>query len=378
MLSNSLKCFGLVGMIALSTACSKEKPFNIEDLPPINYRVDIEIEGIEDSTLATVFTYLEDKKTILDSVYLINEKAIISGQLRGFPERYQLEVGNNRSIGLFLDSGIINVRGSAVDGFDAKVTGTFLNDQAEALRLELNAFVDPMNELYVAYSEAEEDGDEKAKEELDREFIKISNERNKLRKKYITQNLDNIYAPYIISRTYYQDSDLDVVDSLYELLDSKVIHSKYAQTVKESIDRWKPLRQGNIAPEFEQTDSLGNIIRLSDFRGKLLLVDFWAAWCGPCRRENPNIVEAYEKFHDRGFEVLGVSLDNDRQAWLKAIKKDKLAWFHVSDLEGWNNEVSSAYGIKAIPYSLLLNKEGRIIAKHLRGPALHDAIENNL
>jgi len=133
---------------------------------------------------------------------------------------------------------------------------------------------------------------------------------------------------------------------------------------------------GAVAPDFTQNDTEGNPVKLSSFRGKYVLVDFWASWCGPCRAENPNVVNAFNQYKDKGFTVLGVSLDDEKgkQKWLDAIKKDGLTWTHVSDLKYWNNEVSKAYGIRSIPQNVLLDPNGVIIGKNLRGKALLDKL----
>ena len=105
-------------------------------------------------------------------------------------------------------------------------------------------------------------------------------------------------------------------------------------------------------------------------RGKVVLIDFWASWCGPCRKENPNVVNVYKKYKDQGFDILSVSLDSNKDRWMSAIEKDNMTWAHVSDLKGWKNEVAKTYGISSIPATILLDKEGKIIARNLRGPAL--------
>ncbi len=132
---------------------------------------------------------------------------------------------------------------------------------------------------------------------------------------------------------------------------------------------------GAEAPNFEQQTPDGTSIQLSDLRGQIVLVDFWASWCGPCRRENPNVVKVYEKYKEKGFEILGVSLDKDKARWLGAIEADKLAWQHVSDLKGWSNEVAQLYGVRGIPDTVLVDKEGKIIARNLRGNALEAKLE---
>jgi peroxiredoxin len=136
------------------------------------------------------------------------------------------------------------------------------------------------------------------------------------------------------------------------------------------VENMKKLAIGSPAPEIALPDPDGNVVPLSSLRGKYVLVDFWAKWCGPCRRENPNIVRAYNKYKDKGFTVYGVSLDRTREDWLQGIREDGLTWTHVSDLKFWQSEAARTYNINAIPFSLLLDPNGIIIAKNLRGEAL--------
>ena len=133
--------------------------------------------------------------------------------------------------------------------------------------------------------------------------------------------------------------------------------------------------QGDMAPDIVMNDPNGQERKLSDLRGKVVLLDFWASWCGPCRRENPSVVRAYEKYKDRGFEVFSVSLDSDASRWKKAIEQDQLTWpNHVSDLAGWRNAASREYGISSIPHTMLIDRDGSILATHLRGPAVESAL----
>lgn len=132
---------------------------------------------------------------------------------------------------------------------------------------------------------------------------------------------------------------------------------------------------GAEAPDFTMETPDGKMLSLKDLRGKVVLIDFWASWCGPCRRENPNVVKAYQKYHPKGFDVLGVSLDKDRKRWLDAIEKDGLIWHHVSDLKGWSNAAAQLYGVSSIPHTVLVDRDGKIIARNLRGPALEQKLE---
>jgi peroxiredoxin len=137
---------------------------------------------------------------------------------------------------------------------------------------------------------------------------------------------------------------------------------------------------GRMAPEFTQNDTLDQPVQLSSFKGRYLLIDFWASWCGPCRQENPNVVKVFNQYKDKNFHILGISLDRagQKDKWMKAIYDDNLTWSHVSDLKFWDNAVSKQYGIRAIPQNLLLDPSGKIIAKNLRGEALAKKMEELL
>jgi len=171
------------------------------------------------------------------------------------------------------------------------------------------------------------------------------------------------------------DKYLDVYKKVYADLSAKFPGSKYLDKLRQDIDSYSKVAGGNAAPDFTFNTPEGKPLALSSFRGKVVLVDFWASWCGPCRKENPNVVRLYKKYHDKGFEVLGVSLDESKEKWIAAIKKDGLIWNHVSDLKGWSSQACALYGIEAIPFTILLDKEGKIIAKSLRGRALEDKLE---
>ena len=147
-----------------------------------------------------------------------------------------------------------------------------------------------------------------------------------------------------------------------------------AQQLMGQISKAKAKMIGAIAPEISLPTPEGDTVHLSDFRGKVVLVDFWASWCGPCRRENPNVVRLYNKYKDQGFEILGVSLDRSKDSWVKAIEKDGLSWQHISDLKYWKSIAAQTYGVSSIPYTLLLDEEGKIVAKKLRGAELETMV----
>jgi peroxiredoxin len=170
----------------------------------------------------------------------------------------------------------------------------------------------------------------------------------------------------------YLPGDIRMYDKLFNGLNKNVRKSKEGLVLKKTIDGFMTVRIGAEAPLFQSPDTSGNAISLKELRGKYVLLDFWASWCGPCREENPNVVNAYEQFKDKHFTVLGISLDRSdkRDAWIKAIKDDGLVWHHVSDLKFWNNEVAKLYSVRSIPQNFLLDPQGKIVAANLRGEEL--------
>lgn len=172
------------------------------------------------------------------------------------------------------------------------------------------------------------------------------------------------------SQTFDKDQYFDLYLHVAEKAKKEWPNSSHAKAFVEMVERMKALAVGSVAPEIALPNPEGKIVPLSSLRGKYVLVDFWAKWCGPCRKENPNIVRAYNKYKDKGFTVYGVSLDRTREDWLQGIREDGLTWTHVSDLKFWQSEAARTYNINAIPFSLLLDPNGVIIAKNLRGEAL--------
>jgi len=180
------------------------------------------------------------------------------------------------------------------------------------------------------------------------------------------------------SNTLDKDQYFDTYVFIAEKLKKEWPTYSHAKDFVSMVDKMKFLAIGQSAPEISLPDTTGAVVKLSSLRGKYVLVDFWAKWCGPCRQENPNVVSAYNKFKDKGFTVFGVSLDRNKKDWIQAIKQDRLTWTHVSDLKYWQSEAAKTYNVNGIPFSLLLDPDGKIIAKNLRGAALHSKLEEVL
>ncbi|WP_232516347.1 TlpA disulfide reductase family protein [Chitinophaga caeni] len=189
---------------------------------------------------------------------------------------------------------------------------------------------------------------------------------------FIQQHPTSIASVWILLNELRNKVDIKEFEQAYGRLSPAIQKSRYGNMANNFIQKAKNQPD---APDFTQNDTEGKPVKLSQFRGKYVLVDFWASWCGPCRQENPHVVKAYQKYKSKNFVILGVSLDDNRNNWLKAIRQDQLGWTQVSDLKGWNNAVALQYGVRSIPQNFLVDPNGKIIASNLRGVQLEKTLE---
>ena len=263
---------------------------------------------------------------------------------------------------------------SSVDSFsNITVKGSAAHDEYTKINAALKPYNARVDAVMPEYIKANTEKNEEAKSAAVSKIQAIQKESKQEYLKYAKANPSSPIALYAV--TQYGGYDINEPYEVEKLLNGLSAENKNSASGKSLADRIEISKKtaiGRPALEFIQNDTLGKPVALSSLKGKYLLVDFWASWCGPCRAENPNVVKTYQAYKDKGFTILGVSLDQPdaKDKWLKAIHDDNLTWTHVSDLKYWDNEVAKLYGIRAIPANLLLDREGKIVAKNLRGEDL--------
>lgn len=275
-----------------------------------------------------------------------------------------------KPLGIFVENGKMNVTASKDSLSKGKVTGSVTQDEYQKYFASYSIIDDRQRQLYQQYQQASMTGDVKTIEDVQKKFEALEKENKDLVVKFAKENPGSYASAFLVSQSFSYEADPAELEPLYNGLNEKVRASYFGKNIKEALDAVKKTAVGSVAPDFTLNDLNGKPVSLASYKGKYILVDFWASWCGPCRQENPTVVKAYNIYKSKGFDILGVSLDEKKENWEKAIKQDQLTWTHVSDLKGWQSDAASLYGVKAIPMNYLLDKEGKIIAKSLRGEDL--------
>lgn len=340
------------------------------------YLINLDIDGSEGKWVK-LLARVDRNYVTTDSVLAVaGEKAVLSGTVEGVSTMYLTVENVEGSIQLLMENANYSISGS-VDQPEITTNSKAQND-LNAYNEQLKPINEKMNALLAEYREGPDPDHPEKRDSLREVLYGLYEQQDEFYEKYVEENPSS-FASVLTLRGIFYNFDTEELDAaltnmeepLHQLEEYKYMHGK--------LERMKAVAIGKKYTDFGLTTPEGEILKISDVhQGKVLLIDFWAAWCGPCRRANPELVEIYKDYHDRGFEIIGVSLDHDSASWVKAIADDQLEWNHISDLKYWNSEGAELYGVPAIPHTVLIDREGIITAKKLHGEELREAIESLL
>lgn len=309
------------------------------------FKIDGFAKGFSDNTVLYLEYTIDDKKQV-DSTLITNENFTINGELSLKVVRAILRTKNFSDYKfLWLESSVISFKGERGKFRKAIIEGSITQKYDD----ELNTAIEKV-------------GESKEKE------VYIS---------FIENHPSSVISGFLLS-VYGSTWGKQTAENLFNNLSDEIKNTSYGKIVKEFISLNKDLKIGDKYVDFSQADTQERIVKLSDFEGKVVLLEFWGSWCGPCRKTNPELVKIYNEFRDKGFEIFGVGAEVNREVWLKAIEKDKLSWTNVTDLKGDKNEAALIYGVSYYPTNFLIDKNGIIISRDLKGSKLRDKIKEVL
>lgn len=319
--------------------------------------------------LLRLLHFLDDSPQVLEESELDNSgtfEFIVNLDGPGF---YELNLMDEKIVKLALYDQDVQITHDFNNPGSFKVEGSEDSEYLQQLDALMDDYQQQINRLNDSYMEAMAKRDQDLIREIQKTAMELESNHGELVKEKLAEMKDSFASLAGLSMINVKNEFL-FVDDLISGLNEKYPNTKMIQVIMAQLDDMRALSIGQVAPEISLPNPEGQLVNLSDLRGKYVLIDFWAAWCKPCRHENPNVVKLYNEYKDQGFEVFGVSLDRTKEAWVKAIEEDKLTWTHVSDLKYFNSEAAAIYQINAIPATYMLDPEGRIIAKDLRGASL--------
>jgi peroxiredoxin len=334
----------------------------------------LELSGqIKDLGNATVkISYSKDGVFKTDSVKASND--IFTWKADSFDPQIMSITINQNDYSFFAQPGHISFTGVRGSMQTYKITGSQMQEDAIAFSDYIKDISDQEAPLRSGYRKASA----VEKVTIDKKLNDFEIQKEIKVKQFISDHSKSYYCIYMITRRTMGGTDYKEVKALYNLLDETAKQTDAGKKLADKLEVLKKSMVGTQMIDFKQNDVNGKPVNLKSFRGKYVLVDFWASWCGPCRAENPNILKAYNAYNDKGFTVIGISLDNNAANWKKAISDDKMPWTQLSDLKGWKNEVSAYYGIQSIPSNMLIDPSGKIVARDIRGAMLENTLKRLL
>jgi peroxiredoxin/cell fate (sporulation/competence/biofilm development) regulator YlbF (YheA/YmcA/DUF963 family) len=343
------------------------------------YKVNGTVEGVTEGQ--AVLQKIDAQGPVpIDTTEIVDGSFTFTGSIE-FPELHLIYIDDNKMpVAFFLENSTISINADLENMQESEVTGSEINN----IFADFNDSVpsnDRAQSLQQEFMDARQSGDQVKMQELAAEYQTIMQEQQQYYRDFVMNNTDNVVGAFL-AMNMAGSMEMEELEELVAKLKANLPGHPYVAEVEKMLEPMKKQKaaEGAIevdkaAPGFTLTDIDGNEVSLESFKGKYVLLDFWASWCKPCREENPNLVKAYNEFGGENFEIVGVSLDKTEEPWLKAIEEDNMTWTLLHDPQG---DVANTYGVQSIPFTLLLDKEGVIIEKNLRGDALQQKLEELL
>jgi len=377
------KIFLFVSAAALFASCSKTGDNE--------YIISGTIEGVDGKNviLERQDGDVPGKFVAIDSVKVENGKFEIKGTATE-PSMHTLRIDSKEGlVDFILEEGEIKVAVDKDTIAKTKVSGTFNNDELTKFKDDLKVIQKDVQNKSMAFqqantqkmTQAQQTKDTAVINQLMNDYKKIQEPLNNKYTNYAENNPKSFLSVLITESLFnFPEPDFAKIKKIYNSLTSELKNTKPGKSIKEKLDNLDAVEIGKVAPDFTAPNPEGKNVSLKQSLGKVTIIDFWASWCAPCRQENPNVVALYNEFHDKGLNIIGVSLDQEDGAakWKDAIAADKLTWTHVSNLKFWQDPIAKKYNVRSIPATFILDASGKIVAKDLRGEELKAKVKELL
>ena len=348
-----------------------------------SYKLDGKAIGFKDGTKVIVNTLNENNQTkVIDTLVITAESFTASYPKTDVLSINFLQIENVKgNILYFPENTDLKVTLYKDDMQSSFVTGSKQNDAYREFNKNMIAYNNYKKENSQRFKQARRDQNAQLANDIQKENKSLAQDEINYKAQFVSDNPNSLFSVLLLTEMLNR-KEISAAEtaSIIQKFSPKLAATTNARTLNNLVSNMKKADVGGLAPNFSAPSPEGEILALNDVLGKYTIIDFWASWCKPCRRENPNVVRVYKQYHNKGLNIISVSLDKagQKDRWLKAIEDDQMDWYHVSNLQGWNEPIAKMYSVRSIPATFLLDEEGNIIAKNLRGNALDSKIASLL